>query len=226
MVRLAIAERQPGADIAFNQLCRGYRQPIQAYIIRHGHSPQEAEDLTQGFFHALIAGNAFANAEAEATRVKLRAFLLTKLQSFLVDQYRHGKAQKRGGGKVISVGDLSEEQQQLAEPVDHMTPDIAYQRQWLQTVFSTAMHQLRGDYLARSQGFLFDAIAPYIDPRSQPDIHALAATLNKPEGTIKSDVSRLRSRWRDIIRDQIAATLDQPTPQSVETELKELMGYR
>jgi RNA polymerase sigma-70 factor (ECF subfamily) len=73
---------------------------------------------------------------------------------------------------------------------------------------------------------LFDALAPYIDPRSQPDIGALATTLNKPEGTIKSDVSRLRARWRDLIRDQIAATLDQPTPHAVEAELKELMGYR
>ena len=226
MVRLAIAKRQPGADIAFNQLCQGYRQPIQAYIIRHGHSPQEAEDLTQGFFHALIAGNAFANAEAEATRVKLRAFLLTKLQSFLVDQYRHGKAQKRGGGKVISVGDLSDEQQQLAEPVDHITPDIAYQRQWLQTVFVTAMQQLQDHYTQRQQHFLFEALAPYIDPRSQPNIGLLATTLNKPEGTIKSDVSRLRAKWRDLIRDQIAATLDEPTPQAVEAELKELMGYR
>ncbi len=224
MVRLAVAEKQPGADVALDQLCRLYEKPILAYIIRDGHSFQEAQDLKQGFFLQLLSKNALA--DAEATRVKLRAFLLTKLQGFLIDQYRHGTAQKRGAGKVVALGDLSEEQQHLAEPVDTVTPDIAFQRQWLTTVFGTAMTQLRDDYTSRNQAAFFDILAPFIDPRSQPDITALSLQLVRPEGTVKSDLSRLRARWRDLIRDHIAATLVDPTQQTIDIELKELMGYR
>lgn len=224
MVRLAIAEKQPGADQALNHLCRIYEKPVLAYIMRKGYSPHEAEDLKQSFFMALIEDNAFA--DAESTRVKLRAFLLTRLRSFLVDEFRHDNAAKRGGGKVVAMGDLTEEQQALAEPVDRVTPDIAYQRQWLQTVFTTAMELLQSDYAARGQSDLFRAIAPYIDPRSHPDIKALSISLNRPEGTVKNDVFRLRTAWREHIRDHIAATLEEPTPQAIDAELKELMGYR
>lgn len=224
MVRLAVAEKEPGAAQALDQLCRLYEKPILAYIIRDGHAPQDAHDLKQSFFASLLVNSAFANAEA--TRVKLRAFLLTKLQSFLIDQYRRSVAQKRGAGKVVALLDLSEEQRHFAEPVDTVTPDIAYQRQWLASVFSTAMQQLRADYAARYQSALFNVLGPFIDPRSQPSISTLAATLSKPEGTIKSDLSRLRARWREFIRDHIAATLIDPSKEAIEAELKELMGYR
>jgi len=99
MVRLAVAEGKPGADRALDDLCRLYEKPIFIYILRAGHSPETAQDLKQAFFEQLLAKNALA--DAEATRVKLRAFLLTRLQSFLVDQYRRGSAQKRGGGQVV-----------------------------------------------------------------------------------------------------------------------------
>ena len=224
MVRLAVSEHQPGADAALNRLCQTYEKPILTYILRHGHSPQEAHDLAQGFFLQLLADDSFA--KADAAKVKLRAFLLTKLKSFLIDAYRSGTAQKRGGGKVMAMADLGEDQQHLAEPVDRITPDIAFQRQWLQTLLTAGMQQLQDLYEHRRVGSLFTALSPFIDPRSQPPIGDLALKLGRPEGTIKSDVSRLRGRWRDIIRDHIAATLDHPSPEEVDAELKELMGYR
>jgi RNA polymerase sigma factor (sigma-70 family) len=224
MVRLAVSEHQPGADDALNQLYQAYEKPILAYILRHGHQPQEAQDLAQGFFLHLLEDDSFT--KADAAKVKLRAFLLTKLKSYLVDAYRHDTAQKRGGGQVMAMADLSQEQHHLAEPVDRITPDIAFQRQWLQTLLTLAMQQLQELYEHRREAALFAALSPFIDPRSQPPISDLAAKLARPEGTVKSDVSRLRGRWRDIIRDHIAATLDHPSPGEVDAELKELMGYR
>lgn len=224
MVRLAVSEKKPGAIQALDRLCRLYDKPILAYILRDGYSAEDAADLKQGFFTHLLLHNSLA--DAESLRIKLRAFLLTKLQSFLIDQYRRGNALKRGGGKVVALADLSREQQYLIEPVDPITPDIAYQRQWLATVFSTAMQDLRQDYAARGQNELFDVLAPFIDPHSQPEISALALRLGRPEGTIKSDLSRLRARWRDLIRAQIAATLEDDSDASITAELKELMGYR
>ena len=224
MVRLAVAEGKPGADAALNELCLIYERPILAFIVRTGCSPENARDLKQAFFEHLLSKNALAGAEPE--RVKLRAFLITKLQSFLIDQHRHGTAQKRGGGKVMSLGDLSEEQQHLVEPVNLVTPYIEYQRQWMETLARVAIDQLKADYKQRGQTELFAAISPFITNSSELSLAELSLRLGRPEGTLKSDISRLRAKCQQMIRDQVAATLDDPTPENITAELKELMGYR
>ncbi len=224
MVRLAVAEGRPGADQALNELCGLYQRPILVYILRNGYSPVEAEDLKQAFFFHLLSHNALAGAEN--TRVKLRAFLITKLQSFLIDQHRRDMAQKRGGGKVIALGDMSEEQRHLAEPVDHLTPDLAFQRQWLQTLAEEAMRHLREDYAARGQADLFAAISPFISNNAERSLADLSVQLGRPVGTLKNDIFRLRAKCQQLIREQIATTLEEPTPDNIDAELKELMGYR
>lgn len=158
--------------------------------------------------------------------MKLRAFLITKLEGFLVDRHRHAMAQKRGGGKVVPLGDLSEEQRALAEPVDHVTPYVAYQRQWMDTLARNALERLRATHAARGQEALFEAIAPFITLSSEHRLAELSARLQRPEGTLKSDISRLRAACQRIIRGQIAATLEDPTPENVDAELRELMGSR
>lgn len=224
MVRLAVAEDRPGADQALNQLCKIYERPILAYITRDGHAPDVAQDLKQAFFEHLLEKNALA--DAEVTRVKLRAFLITKLQSFLIDRHRHASAQKRGGGKVVNLSSVSDEQQHLAEPVDGLTPFLVYQRQWLETLIQSAMQQLHDDYGRRGLGGLFAAIAPFITSNNEQSLAEISAAINRPVGTLKSDISRLRARCQSLIRDQVAATLDDPTPGNIDGELKELMGYR
>lgn len=224
MVRLAVAEGRPGADQALNDLCRAYEKPILVFILRAGHAPDVAQDLKQAFFEHLLEKNALAGAEA--TRVKLRAFLVTKLQSFLIDRHRHDFAQKRGAGKVGSIEDLATAQQELAQPVDHVTPYVAYQRQWMETLATNAIAQLRDDYAARSLGDLFNAIAPFITQNSESSLAAISAKLDRPIGTLKSDISRLRARCQNLIREQIATTLDDPSPANIDAELKELMAAR
>lgn len=224
LVRLAVAEGQAGADQALDELCRMYERPILAYIVRDGYGPDAAADLKQAFFEHLLAKNALE--DAEATRVKLRAFLITKLQGFLIDRHRHAVAQKRGGGKVMHLSDVSEEQRHLAQPVDPVTPYIAYQRQWMETLVAGAMEQLREDYVRRGLSELYAEIAPFITNSSGQSIAAISARTGRLEGTLKSDISRLRAKCQSLIREQIAATLDDPTPGNIDAELKELMGYR
>jgi RNA polymerase sigma-70 factor (ECF subfamily) len=224
LVRLAVAEGRPGADGALNELCRVYERPILTFIRRHCATQEAAEDLKQSFFEHLLSRNALAGAEQ--ARVKLRAYLITKLQTFLIDQHRHATAQKRGAGNVVNLADLSEEQQHLAEPVDHVTPYVEYQRQWMQTLASRALEQLRAEYDARGSSELFSAISPFITRSSDDSLAVLSARLGRPEGTLKSDISRLRSKCQQLIREQVAATLDDPTPDNITAELKELMGYR
>jgi len=224
MVRLAVAEGKAGADKALDDLCRVYEKPIFIYILRAGHSPQAAQDLKQAFFEQLLTKNALA--DAEATRVKLRAFLITKLQGFLIDRHRHDSAAKRGGGNVANMADLSETQALRAEPIDPLTPIIAFQRQWMETLATNAMQALRADYTQRGQSDLFSALAPFLTGRSDQTLAALATQLSRPEGTLKSDISRLRAKCQKLIRDQIAATLDDPTPENITAELREIMGAR
>ena len=224
VVRLAVARNQPGAERALDQIFRAYERPVLAYILRHGCTPDDAEDLKQAFFERLLAKNSLA--DAEGTRVRLRAFLITKLQGFLIDQHRRDVAQKRGGGRVDNLADLGETRARLAEPVDPVTPYIAYQRQWMETLAANAMTTLRDDYAARGLGELFAVLAPFITNSSEQSIATLSARLGRPEGTLKSDISRLRAKCQQLIRNQIAATLDDPTPENIDVELTELMGYR
>ncbi|HEY1048207.1 MAG TPA: hypothetical protein VGE39_00575 [Prosthecobacter sp.] len=224
MVRLAVSEGRPGADRALDDLCRLYERPIYVFLLRKGHAPDAAEDLKQAFFEHLLTKNAFA--DASGLKVKLRAFLITKLQGFLVDHYRREMAAKRGGGKVSAMADLSETQALLAEPVDSNTPVIAFQRQWMETVAVNAMKELGADYAQRGQAELFAALAPQITGSGGSSLAELSQRLGRPEGTLKSDISRLRARCQALIRDQIAATLDDPTPENVTAELRELMAAR
>lgn len=224
MVRLAVAEGQQGADEALNELCCRYERPVMVFILRKGYAPDEARDLKQGFFEHLLTKNAFA--DASGLKVKLRAFLITKLQAFLIDRHRHNIAAKRGAGKVAAMADLSETQALLAEPVDDHTPLIAFQRQWMETIAANAMKELREDYAKRGNEALFVALAPFITGKAEISLAHLSVQLARPEGTLKSDISRLRARCQNLIRDQIAATLDDPTPEAVTAELRELMSAR
>ena len=224
LVRLAMADGLQGADQALNDLCLLYERPIMIYILRKGHPPTEAEDLKQAFFEHLLAKNAFA--DASGLKVKLRAFLITKLQGFLIDRHRHNTASKRGAGQVARMADLSETQALLAEPVDETTPVVAFQRQWMETIVTNAMRQLRADYDQRGQGALFAALAPFITGKGDFSLAELSTTLSRPEGTLKSDISRLRARCQQLIREQVAATLEDPTPEAVTAELRELMNAR
>lgn len=224
MVHLAMAEDRPGADKALNDLCRLYERPIMVFILRKGFPPDQAEDLKQAFFEQLLTKNAFANASG--LTIKLRAFLITKLQSFLIDQHRHGIAAKRGGGKVARMADLSETQAMLAEPTDDRTPIVAFQRQWMETLAANAMKQLQNDYSQRGLESLFKALAPFITGGGEHTLAELATMLGRPEGTLKSDISRLRSKCQNLIREQIAATLDDPTPANIDAELRDLMSAR
>ncbi len=224
VVRLAVAQHLPGADQALDRIFRSFERPVMAYILGSGSAPDDAEDLKQAFFEQLLAKDALAAAEESG--VRLRVFLLTRLRSFLIDRHRRGSTKKRGGGRVVRIADLDEVQARLAEPVDPVTPFVAYQRQWVEALAANALATLRAEYAGRGQAALFDALAPFITRSGDEKITALSAALGRPEGTLKSDISRLRGKCQRLIRAKVAATLDDPTPENIESELAELMGYR
>ena len=111
-----------------------------------------------------------------------------------------------------------------AGPVEDRTPLLAFQRQWMETIAANAMRDLREDYARRGNAALFAAMAPHITGKAETSLAELSAHLGRPEGTLKSDIYRLRTRCQKLIREQIAATLDDPTPENVTAELREPMG--
>ena len=224
LVRLAAAEGKPGAEKALDEWCRLYERPVLASILRRGYSAQDAEDLKQAFFAELLARNSLA--DADGARGKLRTYLLTRLDGFLIDQRRRAGAQKRGGGQVANFSDLSDTELHAAQPVDRVTPFIAYQRQWMDSLATAAITQLERDYQSRGFDALFKALAPFLTHSAEQPLADLALKLDRPVGTLKSDISRMRAKCQSLIREQVAATLDDPTPENVDAELKELMGYR
>lgn len=223
-VRKAAAGNEPGSGEALEQIFRSYERPVLAFIQSHGYPSHDSEDLKQSFFHHLLRKASLADAVQAG--VKLRAFMLTKLKSFLIDQHRRGAAQKRGSGQIANWTDLDEARTHLIQPVDDVTPVIVYQRQWVESLAANAMKRLRADYAVKKQEETFDAIAPFITRDPEERLAEISVRLKRSVPALKSEISRLRARCQEEIRRRIADTLDNPTPQDIEAELTELMGYR
>jgi DNA-directed RNA polymerase specialized sigma24 family protein len=203
---------------------RRYDGPILAFIRSSNLGPQqEAEDLKQAFFMQLLLKDSLK--EAVASGLRLRVFLVTKLQGFLIDHYRRSIAQKRGSGRVHTFADLSQEQRRVAEPMDFATPLVVFQRRWLETLAANALESLRQRYETPAKLEIFDALVPYLTGNCDHRIAELAAKLGRKETTIRSDIARLRRRCQSLIRAQVADTLVDPAPGDIDAELADLMGY-
>jgi RNA polymerase sigma factor (sigma-70 family) len=206
------------AAAALELLCRGYWQPIYAYIRRDGQSVADAQDLTQEFFGRLLARDYLQRLNQREG--KFRSFLLSYLKNFLSEQRRRAGAQKRGGGcAFISLDEPIAEEGYLLEPVDDLTPDQVFERRWAQTVMQAALDRLREEFTARNQEALFDNLQDYQprEPggRSYAD---LGAEFGMTEGAIKSAVQRMRQRHRELLREEIAHTVRRP--EEIEEELR------
>ena len=207
------------ARAALENLCQTYWHPLYAYVRRRGHSSEDAQDLTQAFFARLLERNAVAAVAPEKGR--FRSFLLASLNHFLSDEWDKARAQKRGGGKVISL-DLQSAETRLGEiPVEHFTPEKAFEHRWAITLLEQVYQRLGEEYRAQGKGALFDALRTTLAGASDAAPYAeLARQLDLTEGAVKVAVHRLRQRYRGLLRDTIADTVS--TPDEVEDELRYL----
>ncbi len=141
----------PQAAQALETLCRTYWYPLYAYVRRQGHSPEDAQDLTQDFFADLLAKGFPRGAAPE--RGKFRSFLLASLRHSLVDQHRHADAAKRGGGQhTLSLDESRAEERFRLEPQHELTPEKIYEREWAMTLLDRAQSRLRGGIRCGGQG--------------------------------------------------------------------------
>ncbi len=208
----------PRRDEALAALCRDYWRPVHAYIRRREDDPERAKDLTQEFFARLLERDWLAGLTREGGG--FRGFLLTTVKRFLVDQHRRSTAAKRGGGmELLPLDDVGWE-----EPVsDTLSPEEAFDRRWALTVLDRAAARVRREAEAAGKSPLCEALAPFLSAEPEPGTYdALAPQLGLSASAIAMAVRRLRLRYRDHIRNEVAETLTDPA--RAEDELKELLA--
>lgn len=205
---------------ALEQLCRTYWYPLYVYTRRRGYDVEEAKDLTQEFFARLIAKNYLG--DVEQGRGRFRYFLLAALKHFLSDEWDKATARKRGGGfKLIPLDELDPEERYHLEPRDEATPETAFQRRWALTLLDLVLSRLREEFHLAGKERLFDGLKAFITGDNPEVSYAEAARiLGMTEAAAKMTVTRMRQRYRTILRAEIANTVDDP--KEVDAELREL----
>jgi RNA polymerase sigma-70 factor (ECF subfamily) len=195
-----------GAREALATLCRDYWYPLYAFVRRRGYSPHDAQDLTQAFFADLLERQ---DPLADPGKGKFRSFLLGALKHFLANDWHRARTQKRGGGQRLVEWDaLDAESRYALEPADQTDAEALYDRKWALELLARAMARLRGEFAAKKKDAgTFDALKGCLNGSAAPGSE-LAAKLGMSEGALKVAVHRLRQRYREVLRAEVAETVD------------------
>lgn len=208
------------AATALEALCRAYWYPLYEYVRRRGYSTSDAQDYTQEFFAQLLEHNWIARADRHKGR--FRSFLLVAMKRFLANEWDKAKTLKRGGDvRFIPIQMDSAESRYAQEPVDTATPEQAFEKQWALGLLDSVLNQLREKYVQDDKAMLFDTLKPcLVGDHTQHPYSTLAAELGMSEGAIKTAVCRLRERYREYLKAEIAHTV--ASPSEIDEELRHL----
>jgi RNA polymerase sigma-70 factor (ECF subfamily) len=211
----------PAAHEALEKLCRIYWRPIFGFLRRQGIGPEEAEDLTQGFFASLLEHKNLNAVRKEKGR--LRSYLLGALKYFLADERRRAMAIKRGKGhRLIPLEELRTDERFELEPADPVTAEMIYERRWASTVLERVLNRLKDQYREAGNGALFDSLKDLLpDEPGAPSQADIAVRLNMTENAVRQAFYRFRQRYQSLLREEIAQTV--ATPGDIEDELRHLI---
>jgi RNA polymerase sigma-70 factor (ECF subfamily) len=218
---LAAKQGDPSqAAAALEKLCRTYWYPLYAFLRREGRAPHDAQDLTQAFIAHLLQRNFLGNVGPQKGR--FRSFLLAALKHFLSDEWDKARAAKRGGGQTfISLDDHNAEEMYLREPDASASADKIFERRWALTLLAQALARLREEFAVAGKAHEFDYLKTFLStPTSDGAYDAVAAKLGLAADTVAVKVHRLRQRYGELIRGEIARTV--ASPADVEEELRHL----
>jgi RNA polymerase sigma factor (sigma-70 family) len=212
----------PAAQEALEQLCRTYWYPLYAYVRRQGHSPEDAQDLTQAFFAFILDKQVVGQADPQKGR--FRSFLLSSLKHFLADERDRAFAQKRGGGKeVISLDAHRAEEWYHREPADTLTPDRIFERRWAVTVLEQALAKMRAEQLSTGKADQFEVLADYLlEDTRRANYSGAADRLRLSHNAVAAAIYRLRKRYRELVRAEVAQTV--ASPSDLEEEVRHLFA--
>jgi RNA polymerase sigma-70 factor (ECF subfamily) len=218
---------QPSAESrsALATLCQSYWPPVYAFIRRNGSDRDQAQDLTQAFFAVLLEKNYLGDAKPE--RGRFRSFLLTAVKHFLSNQRDRAKAQKRGGGQTELSLDFSVDAHQAEGwyspvAVDEVTPERLFELRWAHSLLEQVMAKLREEFAHAGKAEHFDHLSAFLHGDSK-SIHydELSAGMSIGAGALRTQVHRMRRKYRDLLRSEIAQTVS--TPEEVDDEIRFLL---
>jgi len=221
VVRQATGD-SPQAAAALETLARAYWYPLYAYVRRNGNSPHDAQDLTQSFFARLLEHGYIQLADRNQGR--FRTFLLSSLQNFLHNEWHKENREKRGGGqKALSLDEKTAETRFAAEPFVEQPPDSLYDRGWAATLLERALTSLRAEFEQSGKLDLYERLKVFVwGDKSALSYAEMGVQLNMTEGAVKVSVHRLRQRYGELLRAEVAQTVS--TPEEVNEELRYLVS--
>ncbi|HYY26606.1 MAG TPA: sigma-70 family RNA polymerase sigma factor [Chthoniobacterales bacterium] len=211
IVLRAAQSQAPGGQSALAELCRTYWYPLYVFA-RRGYSPEDAQDLTQGFFLHLLEHRALA--DVHRLKGKFRSFLLASFQNHLSDQLKHARRLKRGGDKVFVELDAEEaEQRYCLEAVEGLTAEKLFDARWAVTLLAEVLNRLRQEYATEGKTSVFEALNVFLDPGNSgapPSYEEVANQLQVSTGAVKTLIHRLRKRYTALLREEVGRTVSDP----------------
>jgi len=222
LVLLARGQPSAAADEALAALCETYWYPLYAYIRRRVGSADRAEELTQEFFTRLLQNDFLAHVDQ--TRGRFRAYLLACCSHFLANERDHAQAQKRGGGRTILSLDFHDADQRYShEPADTLTPQRLFDRRWALLLLETTLDRLRLEFHEAGKGPLYERLkAALLGDHAALSYAQIAVELGMTEAAVKKAAQRLKQRYSEVLRSEIAATVD--SPEGLEEEIHDLFA--
>ena len=212
----------PSAQEALEKLCRTYWWPLYGFVRRQGYNPEEAQDLTQGFFAMLLERKDFDTVRRDKGR--LRSYLLASLKNFLAKAHRRATTIRRGEGRpLVPLEELLVRERADLEPADALSADRIYERRWALTLLEQVLARLGNEYRVACNSALFEQLKQMLsDEPDRPSQAKIAQELSMTENAVKQAFYRLRQRYRLLLREEIAQTV--ALPGDVEDELRHFIA--
>src|SRR5467141_823712 len=221
VLRAGETQSDSSAKKALSNFCEAYWPPLYTFVRHRGHASAEAQDLVQGFFAHVLEQNTLSRADRE--KGKLRTFLLGSFQNYLFNEYDRARALKRGGGRqVVSIEEHLPEAEAAMLATSHLSDARCYDLVWASTIVSRAWHTLQSAFVAEGKAEWLEELRPFVAGGSVVPLNQeeAAARLGVPIATLRTWLSRLRQRYRDALRMEVASTVSDPA--DVDQELHHL----
>ncbi|MEY2604689.1 MAG: hypothetical protein QOH31_2484 [Verrucomicrobiota bacterium] len=222
VVLLSAQTQVPGSQTALADLCRLYWYPLYVFVRRRGYSAEDAQDLTQGFFLSLLERKSLRQVGPE--KGKFRSFLLASLKNYLSDAFDRENSMKRGGQiEFVTLDFETGEERYREDAADSLTAEKVFDARWAMTLLEHAIGRLRQEYASQGKTAIIDALLPFLDPTNSkklPSYEEVADQLQVSLGGVKTHIHRLRKRYSELLREEVARTVTDP--QAVDDEIHAL----
>jgi DNA-directed RNA polymerase specialized sigma24 family protein len=221
-VLLAARQNEAGAAEAVEKVCSRYWYPLYAFLRRQGRTPEDAQDLTQGFLSEVLAKDRLEGVNPE--KGKFRSFLLASLQNYVSNERSKEQAQKRGGGAIpVSIDFTDAEGNYILEPADARDPAALFNRRWAEALIGQVLDNLKQQYWQEGKAELFEKLHPLLTGEAgHGATGGAAAALGMSEAAVRQAVSRMRKAFRELLRQEIALTVE--SAEEIEEEIRNLFS--